>query len=47
MNLVELDRLIASLDKINDSELIAFYSAKRKDLCALIGNKITSKLVGV
>lgn len=44
MNIRELDRLIASLDKTEDADLIAFYQKKRVELLHSICKIINLKL---
>lgn len=44
MNLVELDKLINSLNPKTDKDLIIFYKKKRKDLITNISSKINKEL---
>lgn len=44
MNLIELERLIASLDYNEDRELIEFYLQKKRELIKQIQKSITLKL---
>ena len=44
MNLVELDKLISSLNPKTDKDLIIFYKKKRKDLTKNISSKINKEL---
>ena len=44
MNLVELDKLISSLNPKTDKDLIIFYKKKRKDLTTNISSKINKEL---